>query len=261
MEKRCYVCQKYKSIDEFYKVKDKIFNICLHDRNRLYCVKHNKKKSKCKECGGVDLCIHSKEKYDCPECNGSGICEHKTRKRTCVICDGSQICEHKKHKNRCIDCNGSQICDHKKIKYLCNICDGKGICEHKIGKKKCKICDPINHMLSLQRRRINYIVKQEGLTKNNSTIKYLGCTAQFLFEYIQKQLTDEMKINGYDIDHIKPISKFNLSIEEEFMKCCHYSNLRPMLSYENKHKSNKWNDDDEIEWNKMITRVSANKIA
>jgi len=39
-----------------------------------------------------------------------------------------------------------------------------------------------------------------------------------------------------------------------------YSNLRPLLSQENKRKSYKWSDDDEIEWNKLITRVSANLI-
>lgn len=42
MEKRCYVCQKFISLELFYKVKDKIYNICLHDRKRLYC-EHNKK--------------------------------------------------------------------------------------------------------------------------------------------------------------------------------------------------------------------------
>lgn len=52
-KKRCYVCRKYKLIEEFYKVNTKIYNICLHDRNRLYCKEHNKKKSRCKICGEV----------------------------------------------------------------------------------------------------------------------------------------------------------------------------------------------------------------
>ncbi len=70
MEKRCYVCQKIKNIEEFYKVENKIYNICLHDRNRLYCKEHNKKKSRCKECGGRDtnlrplLSIDNKRKSD-----------------------------------------------------------------------------------------------------------------------------------------------------------------------------------------------------
>jgi len=115
-------------------------------------------------------------------------------------------------------------------------------------------------MLSLQRRRINYILKDGGLIKNKKTIEYLDCIAEFLYNHIHKQLTDEMKSNGFDIDHIKPISKFNLKDEEELKKCCHWSNLRPLLSSENKHKSDKWSEKDEIEWNKMITRVSANLI-
>jgi hypothetical protein len=255
MEKRCYVCQKYKKIDEFYKVNDKIYNICLHDRNRIYC-KHNKKKSKCIECGGKDICKHNKEKYDCIECNGKGICLHGSRKRTCTYCKGSQICEHLKHKNRCIDCNGTQICEHKKNKYLCKFCGGKGLCSHNINKKICKTCSPIDHLISLQRRRINTILKNNKIIKNNRTIDYLCCTSEFLYNYINIQLTDEMIEKGYDIDHIKPISKFNLNDEKELKKCLHYSNLRPMLSIENKRKSNKWTKEDEIEWNKLSTRVS-----
>ncbi len=27
------------------------------------------------------------------------------------------------------------------------------------------------------------------------------------------------------MDHIKPISRFNLDDEDEFLDCCHYSNL------------------------------------
>jgi hypothetical protein len=248
MEKRCYVCQKNKNINEFYKVNDKIYNICLHDRKRLYCL-HNKKKSKCKICGGTDLCKHNKEKFDCKICEGKGICEHGSRKRTCVECKGSQICEHKKHKNRCKICKGSQICEHNNIKYLCKECEGKGICEHKINKKICKICDPFNHLISLQRRKINYILKSNNnLIKTNKTIDYLGCTAEFLYNYIYKQLTQEMITEGYEIDHIKPVAKFNFNDEEEIKKCCHWSNLRPLLSKDNKLKSDKWTTEDEEEW-------------
>lgn len=209
---------------------------------------------------GKELCKHNKEKYDCVDCKGNGICEHNSRKRTCVDCNGSQICEHKKHKNRCVDCNGSQICEHKSNKYLCKICIGKGICKHKINKKVCKICDPNSHMLSLQRRRINYILRKSKLRKNKNTIEYLGCTAEFLYNHICSQLTDEMKVYGYDIDHIKPISKFNLENKEELKKCCHWSNLRPLLSKDNKHKSDKWSKKDEKEWNEMVTRVSVSLI-
>lgn len=261
MEKRCYVCQKIKNIDEFYKANDKIYNICLHDRNRLYCKKHNKKKSRCKECGGKDICKHNKEKYDCEKCSGSGICNHGSRKRNCRDCKGSQICVHDRQRSKCKDCKGSQICEHEKYKYLCKLCNGKGLCEHKINRKVCKICNPIDHLISLQRRRINSIVRDTVINKKNKTIEYLGCTPDFLYDYIAKQLTPEMKEKGYDIDHIKPIKKFDLKNEDELKKCLHYTNLRPLISIDNKRKSDKWTDEDEINLKKLLsTRVSASSI-
>lgn len=64
-------------------------------------------------------------------------------------------------------------------------------------------------------------------------------------------LTKEMRISGYEIDHIKPISKFDLSEKEELEQCCHWSNLQPLLK-DNRYKSNKWTDKYEKLWEKLI---------
>ena len=61
--------------------------------------------------------------------------------------------------------------------------------------------------------------------------------------------------------NIKPIKKFVLSNEDEIKKCLHYTNLRPLLSIDNKRNSDKWTDEDEINWKKLLsTRVSASSI-
>lgn len=71
----------------------------------------------------------------------------------------------------------------------------------------------------------------------------------------------EIEEKGYDIDHIKPINKFNLYNEDELKICLHYTNLRPLLSIDNKRKSDKWTKEDEINWKKILsTRVSASLI-
>ncbi len=49
-----------------------------------------------------------------------------------------------------------------------------------------------------------------------------------------------MRENGFHLDHIKPVSKFNLSDPEELKKCCHYANIQPLLGKDNLSKSNKW---------------------
>jgi hypothetical protein len=268
----CYQCKKEKDIELFYKKNDKYYKICLECRKSIYC-EHEKEKRKCIKCSGSQICqhkknkyrckicseklgifcIHNVEKYDCILCEGNGICEHKRRLRNCIECNGNGICEHKKRKSECKICEGSQICKHKKNKKYCRDCFGSVFCEHDISKYVCKICNPIKHLISLQRRRINYILKdKKSVSKTKHTIEYLGCSEEFLFTYITSKLTDDMKEFGYEIDHIKPISKFNLEDEEELLKCCHWSNLQPLLIKDNRFKSNKWTDEDEIQWNKIV---------
>ena len=48
-----------------------------------------------------------------------------------------------------------------------------------------------------------------------------------------------MTWENIEIDHIKPVSKFNLDDEEEFLHCCNYSNLQPLLKSHNLEKYNK----------------------
>ncbi len=61
-----------------------------------------------------------------------------------------------------------------------------------------------------------------------------------------------MTFNNIHIDHIKPVSKFNLDDEDEFLDCCHYSNLQPLLSTTNLEKHNKWTDENDKYWNEKI---------
>ena len=61
-----------------------------------------------------------------------------------------------------------------------------------------------------------------------------------------------MTWDNIHIDHIKPISVFNLDDEEEFLDCCHYTNLQPLLAVDNLEKHNKWNDEYNEYWLKNI---------
>jgi hypothetical protein len=46
-------------------------------------------------------------------------------------------------------------------------------------------------------------------------------------------MTDQMTFDNIHYDHIKPVSCFYLDNEEEFLKCCHFTNLQPLLSKDN----------------------------
>jgi hypothetical protein len=46
-----------------------------------------------------------------------------------------------------------------------------------------------------------------------------------------------MTLDNIHIDHIKPISHFNLDNADEFFNCNHYSNIHPLLSETNSQKA------------------------
>jgi hypothetical protein len=126
------------------------------------------------------------------------------------------------------------------------------------------------YLIHIQRSQINRCFKSSLLNKNKHSIEYLGCDIETFINHFQKKIdyfnnniaTNEiMTFHNIHIDHIKPVSKFNLDDEDEFLKCCHFTNIQPLLAKHNLEKSNKWNHDNEIYWNEnIINNDDYNKI-
>ena len=68
---KCYFIPKIKSSGLKYKTCEK----CQTRVNNKKCV-HNKRKTRCNDCGGGSICIHNKRKSECRECGGSAFCIH-----------------------------------------------------------------------------------------------------------------------------------------------------------------------------------------
>lgn len=72
-----------------------------------------------------------------------------------------------------------------------------------------------------------------------------GCDWKSLREHLESQFTDGMTwinygVHGWHIDHIKPLSAFDLTNEQEIKTAFHYSNLQPLWAAENIRKHNKY---------------------
>ena len=108
-----------------------------------------------------------------------------------------------------------------------------------------------------ERRRNNIQVKlahtlrrrmRDALNRNQkvgSAIKELGCTVDELKTHLENQFQEGMtwdnwKPDGWHIDHIKPLSKFDLTDPIHFKEACHYTNLQPLWWKENLEKSDKY---------------------
>jgi hypothetical protein len=101
------------------------------------------------------------------------------------------------------------------------------------------------------RKRLSIALKR--FTKSNkkvSAVKDLGCTIEEFVIYIESKFYtrkdgtnmdwNNWTVDGWHIDHIKPLSKFDLSDPNEIKKACHYTNLQPLWQEDNLSKGDKY---------------------
>lgn len=104
--------------------------------------------------------------------------------------------------------------------------------------------DPLYNLQIKLRKRIWMALKKRRLSKKGSdtTIKLLGCSYQEFKQYIESKFIENMSwekvLSGeIHIDHIKPVSSFNLFDEQQLKQCFHYTNLQPLWGTDNLSKS------------------------
>jgi hypothetical protein len=135
---------------------------------------------------------------------------------------------------KCEKCNEEKVLkDFAKLKKfykkkICLSCYPKFLTEQKIEWCKNQHNTNINYRLkkSLAARLRNV------LFKTDITMNYIGCNIQYLREWFEYNFTSEMNWDNYasywSIDHIIPVCKFDLTIENEKLKCWNWSNLMPV---------------------------------
>jgi hypothetical protein len=107
-----------------------------------------------------------------------------------------------------------------------------------------KLRNDVHFQLSHALRHRLYLAIR-GNYKAGSAVRDLGCSIPELKLYLESKfkpgmIWDKWNQTGWHIDHIKPLSKFNLQNREEFLKAVHYTNLQPLWAEENWEKKNKY---------------------
>jgi len=113
--------------------------------------------------------------------------------------------------------------------------------------------DPEFNLAIKFRRRIYMAIRNRFTKKAKSTIELLGCSYPELKEHIEKQFTDTMTwkllLKGkIHIDHIRPISSFNLLDAEQQKVAFHYTNLQPLWKEDNMSKGSKFETAEDPEF-------------
>jgi len=100
--------------------------------------------------------------------------------------------------------------------------------------------DSIFRILKNQRNRVKEILTN----KPCSLSKSIGCSSLALKAHLESLFQpgmtwDNYGLYGWHVDHIIPLSHFDLTNAEEFKIACHYTNLQPLWAKDNIEKSNK----------------------
>lgn len=86
--------------------------------------------------------------------------------------------------------------------------------------------------------RVRLAVALKKNQRGGSAVKDLGCTLPQFKKHIESLFLPGMKwenwaFRGWHIDHIIPLTAFDLTDPEQVKKACHYTNLQPMWWREN----------------------------
>lgn len=190
------------------------------------------------------------------ECKGCVSVNNKKRllkkkeppaQKTCVCCgETKDISEftNKKYRsdgkdNTCKPCNVKNYRTYARTnKEKVNTASRKRY-ESDINYKLCEIL----------RSRVRKAIQNDQ--KTGSAVKDLGCSVDELKKHLESKFEDGMSWDnwspkGWHIDHIIPLSAFDLTERDQFLKACHYTNLQPLWAEDNMQKKAK------LDWVKPI---------
>lgn len=104
--------------------------------------------------------------------------------------------------------------------------------------------NPNARISNSMRARLGNYLKRLDIHKNDSTFRLIGCTPEILKNHLERQFKFGMNwnnygINGWHIDHIVPLSSFDLNDQEQLARACNFKNLQPLWCHENWSKNDK----------------------
>lgn len=84
----------------------------------------------------------------------------------------------------------------------------------------------------------------KGRCKSGSAVQDLGCPVDELKKHLEAQFQsgmtwDNWSTDGWHVDHIVPLSRFDLTNRDQLLKAIHFTNLQPLWAEDNLKKGNK----------------------
>ena len=208
----------------------------------------------------------------CPKCTkfliilNKGLCSHCYHKSielpgVCSDCGGYKPIRNKKA-NLCAKCYNTKLralpkCKVVKAEWYQR--NKKRLMERMLYRIR---TIPQVMLAARLRKKLHKVMKNH--IKSASMLMLLGCSLEFFTQHISKMFAEGMSFYNYGkwhLDHIIPISAWDLTNLEQQKMCFHYSNIRPAWAFDNLSKWNKvpawFNLEDYREAFKPFTQMEA----
>lgn len=188
------------------------------------------------------------EQRTCKRCNEtSSIESFRPHHYTCRDCSRHMAREWKaKNRERTLQCSRDWRAKNKEVVCAYNHNyfqeNRDKIQQRSTAYHKMRYQSDVNFKLAKNLRNRFCKVLKHNRT-DDSSIDILGCTLDFFKAWLEHQFDYDMNFDNHGklwhLDHVVPVSKFNLNDESEIRKCFHWTNYKPLLAEENLKKSNR----------------------
>ena len=139
-----------------------------------------------------------------------------------------------------------------KIHYYCRLCDNLKCLEWEKNNRgyrnkywKEKYTNDISFKLAkILRTRLGQALLRQLTNKNFKTEELLGISFSEFKKYIEFLMSPEMSWELVELDHIQPLSSFDLTNPEQLREAAHYTNIQPLLKSDNRKKGSKYSEHD-----------------
>lgn len=108
--------------------------------------------------------------------------------------------------------------------------------------------DPVFRLVKNLRRRVGLALTNQKTTKDETTLKLVGCTVAELVTHLECQFKEGQSWENYGewhVDHVRPCASYDLSDPEQRKSCFNWKNLQPLWGEENLAKRDRWEPEEE----------------
>ena len=117
--------------------------------------------------------------------------------------------------------------------------------ENKRRYEKDRRVNDINFKLAKNLRgRLRKALLKQVASKNDTTEALLGISYSEFRNYVEYLMTPNMNWLNTQLDHVRPLSSFDLKDIEELKAAAHYTNIQPLLAKDNLTKGDRFHEHD-----------------